>query len=384
MKKLRGYWKRAKFEYEQWKWRRYFHNCQAIYQRWERDWHSSDAEVIIGPHFLKEGGVRNHILAIEKYSKRRVKLVPGERELQRFGTAPFTENTSRFLALPPPPLAFAVHTHVLPWLIEWAAIHASSSLRWIHTHHLLYYSSSPNSPLEDWQQKLNDSMLRAARESHLCLCVSKWEQQVLKANYQIESTYLPNGVDVNLCDNANAAKFRRLRKIDSPFALWIGRFDDIKNPLDFVRLAIECPIHQFVMIGGVTAEKLSSAFNLQVPRNLLLLPAACHTEVLDAIAACQVLVVTSFREGLPTLVLEAMAMQKQIIIPNEGGCLDATDGDANASVYSHGNISELNEKLGKSMTNKAPVSSARQRVLAEFDWQVVAGKIDRIYAGEGL
>jgi glycosyltransferase involved in cell wall biosynthesis len=170
--------------------------------------------------------------------------------------------------------------------------------------------------------------------------------------------------------------------MDSPFALWIGRFDPIKNPLDFVRLAIETPGQHFVMIGGVTKEKLNREHNLSIPKNLKLLPAMSHREVLDAIAACNVLVVTSLREGLPTLVLEAMAMQKQIIVPNEFGCLDATDGDANARIYTHGNLTQLREKLSEAMADKSLRYSARQRVLSEFDWRVVAAKLDRIYAGE--
>jgi glycosyltransferase involved in cell wall biosynthesis len=382
MKKLLGYWKRAGFEYQQWKWRRYFNRCNAVYQKWEQKWLASDAEILLGPHFLKEGGVRNHILAIQKFSSRRVKLVPGERELSKFGSNPFTENSEKFLKLPPPKTAIAVHSHVLPWLIDWAEIHSSDSLRWIHTHHSLYYPSNFALTLEPWERQLNEAMLRGARKSHLCLCVSRWQQSELKQDYGIEATFIPNGVDVSLCDNANSSNFKKIHKMDSPFALWIGRFDPIKNPLDFVRLAIETPGQHFVMIGGVTKEKLNREHNLSIPKNLKLLPAMSHREVLDAIAACNVLVVTSLREGLPTLVLEAMAMQKQIIVPNEFGCLDATDGDANARIYTHGNLTQLREKLSEAMADKSLRYSARQRVLSEFDWRVVAAKLDRIYAGE--
>jgi glycosyltransferase involved in cell wall biosynthesis len=133
------------------------------------------------------------------------------------------------------------------------------------------------------------------------------------------------------------------------------------------------------MIGGITSEDVRRDYSLDAPGNLLLLQQMPHLSVLDAIAACAALVVTSFREGLPTLVLEAMALQRQIVIPDEAGCLDATDGNANAVVYRQGDMEDLGQQLDSAIHNPQPRDNARRRVLAEFDWRVVARKLDHVY-----
>ena len=107
----------------------------------------------------------------------------------------------------------------------------------------------------------------------------------------------------------------------------MGRLDPVKNPRAFVELAIREAETLCVMIGGVTRQDVLREYGLETPSNLILLPQLSHVDVLDAIAACRALVVTSFREGLPTLVLEGMALRRSIVVPAEAGCLDATDGE---------------------------------------------------------
>jgi glycosyltransferase involved in cell wall biosynthesis len=302
--------------------------------------------------------------------------------LQHWGGAPFAEHRRDFLQLKPPRSALAVHTHVLPWLIDWARCHRSGILPWIHTHHLLYYAESGRGGIEPWQEELNTAMLGAAKDADVCLCVSKWEQRTLKEQFGIDSAYLPNGVDVQSCDLANGSRFCRRWRIQPGFILWVGRMDPVKNPAEFVRLASLMPRRQFVMIGGFTTRDIKQELGLTVPPNLRLLPRIPHRQTLDALAAAAVVVVTSFREGLPTLVLEAMTLQKQIIVPEEPGCLDATDGDQHAGVYRHGDLERLQELVQQRCAQLAPATAARNRVLQQFDWRVVAAKLDRIYLGE--
>jgi glycosyltransferase involved in cell wall biosynthesis len=380
--RLKGYWRRLAFEYSQWRWRRHFNWCHARFKRWSEEFKTSEAQVLLGAHLHLHGGVRNHLLAIARYSTLKTVLVPSERDLQRWGSAPFAEHRRDFLKVCAPESVVAVHTHVLPWLIDWARCHRSDRLRWVHTHHLLYYPESGKGGLEPWQEDLNAAMLGAARDADVCLCVSKWEQQVLRDRYGIESAYLPNGVDVDSCDQAVGARFCRRWRTRPGFVLWVGRMDHVKNPGEFVRLAAMTPQQQFVMIGGVTASDVEQELGLTVPTNLKLLPQLPHHQTLDALQAAGVVVVTSFREGLPTLVLEAMALQKQIVVPEEPGCLDATDGPQHAGVYRHGDLQSLRTLVQHRCGQLKPAVAARERVLREFDWRVIAAKLDRIYLEE--
>lgn len=219
------------------------------------------------------------------------------------------------------------------------------------------------------------------KSSDICLCVSRWEQKVLSSEHGVLAHYIPNGVDVGSCERAVATRFRKRHGVNSEFVLWVGRLDPVKNPRAFIELAVRMPQTQCVMIGGLTREDVSREYGLEVPPNLRLLPQLTHIQVLDAIAACRVLVVTSFREGLPTLVLEAMTLRRPIVVPEEAGCLDATDGDRCAAVYQPQSIDDLVDKTRRMFHTAAPNENGRRRVLAEFDWRVVAAKLDDIYLG---
>lgn len=382
LRRLSGYVRRLRFEYDQWQWRRYFHRCRTRFNHWARELCASDAQVLLGAHLHFQGGVRNHLLAIAQYSQLKTVLVPSERVLQRWGRAPFSEHRHDFLQLRPPASAIAVHTHVLPWLIDWARCHRSGQLRWVHTHHLLYYPEAGSNGIEPWQADLNEAMLGGARDADVCLCVSRWEQRTLREQYGIQSAWLPNGVDVQACDRAVGARFCRRWKIAPGFVLWVGRMDPIKNPAEFVRLAAGLPQQQFVMVGGVTVRDIEHDLKLPVPENLRLLPALSHPQTLDALAAAGAVVVTSFKEGLPTLVLEAMTLEKQLVVPDEAGCLDATDGELHALIYHHGNMTELTDFVCRSLAEPVCRQAARLRILTQFDWRVIATQLDRIYQGQ--
>jgi len=246
---------------------------------------------------------------------------------------------------------------------------------------VLYYPERGSGGIEPWQADLNKAMLGAAQEADVCLCVSRWEQQTLTNQFGIRSTWLPNGVDVQACDQAVGGRFCRRWKVAPGFVLWVGRMDPVKNPADFVRLATSMPQQQFVMVGGVTRPDIEQELQLPMPHNTRLLPTLSHAETLDAVAAAGAIVVTSFREGLPTLVLEAMAMQRQLIVPSEAGCLDATDGDRHALVYHHGNLEEMQELTLRSLTTPICRQAARSRILTDFDWNVVAARLDSVYQG---
>ncbi len=355
---------------------------RKVFQRWLMQFNQANAEVILGANFNTSGGVRHHIHAIHRNSSLKTLLAPDDQLLQQFGTAPFNENKASFNQNPPPLSTKAVHTHVLPWLIDWTIQNRRSSVRWVHTHHLWYYPEAGWKGLEPWQQELNEVGLKALTECDVPLVVSKSQQHFLKQEHGVESTCIPNGVDVALCDQGDAKRFLRAYRIERPFVLWVGRHDAVKNPADFVRLAATLPDILFVMAGGVTEADILSDLALEIPRNLKLIEHLRHIEVQDAISACRVLVVTSHREGLPTLVLEGMAHRKPLVVPNEAGCLDATNGEEFAAVYEPGKIPDLASKVQEAYASHAVRNDSRSRIFSEFDWRVVARKLDQIYVGE--
>ena len=72
---------------------------------------------------------------------------------------------------------------------------------------------------------------------------------------------------------------------------------------------------------------------MNVPPNLHLYGSASRREVQDALAACSVLVVTSKREGLPTLVLEAMVDRKTSSRPRQKQAAQRLWGRVNSGSF---------------------------------------------------
>jgi glycosyltransferase involved in cell wall biosynthesis len=377
--RLAGYRKRIAHEYAMWEYRRQAAKNRRNYGKWIRKLELVPPDVFVGPD-LAYGGVRGHVRAIRKYSSLNVQLVPDEVAMGCLNN--FTaEVLDRFMEFEPGGSP-AVHSHVLPWMIRWCRRQQARGYRWIHTYHLPYFPEHGKDGLKADQREINDALIHEACHADIRLSVSLWQQEYLRAEHGIETEFLPNGVDVAACDRGRADRFRCKHSSAGPFVLYVGRNDPVKNPADFVRLAQAMPKLCFAMIGdGLTAETLRDDWELAPPPNLKLLGPATHAEVQDAIAACNALVATSRREGLPTLVLEGMTHQKPVVVPDEAGCMEAISAGEFGYIYRQGDIDDLAAKVELAMRDSVFGARVRQRVLEEYDWRVVAPKLDAIYRG---
>lgn len=375
--RLDGYRRRLRHEWSMWQAGRRSRRNHQGYQAWVDALQRNPPAVMLGPDFAA-GGVRGHVHAIRRHSALTIGLVPDAAligGLERF-TAEIRE---RFFHYDPPP-GTVVHSHVLPWMIRWGRRQQQRGLRWIHTYHNMYFPEFARGELLPWQREVNEALIHEARHACVRLSVSRWQQAYLRDSYGIETDYLPNGVDVAACDRGDAASFRRRHHLHDPFILFVGRNDPVKDPAAFVKLATALPEHPFVMLGeGLDADAMRADWGIEAPKNLRLHGAADHARVQDALAACAVLVVTSKREGLPTVVLEAMAHRKPVVVPREAGCVEAVgDGDYGL-IYQPGDSRDLARQTLAALAGPGDCDAARQRVLAEYDWCLVAAKLDAIY-----
>ncbi|MFC1688666.1 glycosyltransferase family 4 protein [Pseudomonadota bacterium] len=381
VRKLDGYRRKLNYEWAQRRNARAAKKREVAFEAWLNHLETNPPEVLLGANFSSFGGVRHHIQAIQHFSSMNVELAPSEQLMQKLKTHHFTHDFhEKFLSFPAAGIK-VVHSHVFPWFIEWCRERQKSGLRWVHTYHLNYYPEHGVDVLEPWQQEINHSLLQVARHADVCLSVSKWQVEELAQQHGIESQYLPNGVDIAKCDAADATRFVQKTGLEN-FVLYVGRNDPVKNPEEFVRLAQLLPDYRFVMIGGgLSGHSLQRDWNVEVPSNLRVLGSLPHAEVLDGIAACSTLVVTSKREGLPTLVMEGMTQSKAVVVTNEPGCMEVIGHGEAGVIYEAGNIDDLMKKTLRAMTDCKIGAFARQRVLAEYDWRQIAPKLDAIYSG---
>ena len=335
-------------------------------------------KVLIGANVLKPNGVDFHIHAIHKLSQKNTRLIPSDTILKKISSNDFFKN---YIDKIKPNCSSILHSHVYPNYIIWCQTQKllNPNIKWIHTYHLHYYNAHGNGELLDWQKEFNRVFIEDASKADVKISVSKWEQKLYKEKFNIDTLYIPNGVDVVKCEKANADVFYKNYGLKN-FILNVSRHDPVKNPKEFVLLAQSMPKYNFVIIGnGLTKELFKKHYCISKPKNLSILGKISQLEVQHAIAASSCLVSNSKREGLPTLILEGMAQSKPVVVSNEPGSMEAIDHGKYGYFYELGNIQDLKNQTLLAIEDTIKPVKARQRVLEEYDWRIVIKKLDRLY-----
>lgn len=334
--------------------------------------------IIIGSYFSKVGGVSHHIANIKKYSKEAIDTLPNTKSLALIETNNLREYYNA--KIEGQNLAFKiVHSHVDPWFINLCLKAQSNGAKWVHTYHTIYFEKDWINGLALWQEQTNEALIHIAKDADYKISISKWLKRHLKEQYQIDTVYIPNGVDVSKCDLAEASRFKNKYKLQNDFILFAGGIADIKNSLDFIKLAEALPDKQFIMVGNdATLDGVKNKYQLNLPKNLSALGPLSHEDLLDAIAACRVFVVTSRSEGLPTVLMEAMALKCSVVGCNTYGTKEVIHSEEYGYLYKYDSVEDLvaQTRLAYEVSKG---EKARQRILENYDWRIVIPQLDAVY-----
>tara|TARA_X000000368_G_scaffold399661_1_gene370843 strand:+ start:1148 stop:2272 length:1125 start_codon:yes stop_codon:yes gene_type:complete len=103
------------------------------------------------------------------------------------------------------------------------------------------------------------------------------------------------------------------------------------------------------------------------------------TNIVDAIKKCNVVVLPSYREGLPRSILEGMAMEKAVLVSNVPGCRETIQKNYNGFFIKDKNHKSLISGMKKFIINKKIISvfGKRSRILVirKFDSKKIAKEI---------
>ena len=336
--------------------------------------------VAIGPVFDEFGGVSQHIFGIKKFSAHKVVEVPskfsrtvlGKSGRRRWLYQKFMNKVglSRY---------DIVHSHVDPWFTNLCLVSRTNTCKWVHTYHSFYFGEDNPDGLKPWMKEINRALIDVAPQADVRISISKWLHDYLLDRYSIQTEIIPNGVDLEGCDKANPDRFVKKYGLHS-FVLFVGNIQPIKNPQLFVELAAQMHEVKFVMIGrNLDAIHLMKEYGVTIPKNLILMNELRHEDTLDAIAACKTFVMTSKREGIPTALLEPMGMGKPVVAPAHSGCKEVVHSNDYGFLYEPDSLDDLVEKTGQALVSRHVGKRARERVSRNYDWKVLAKKIDSVY-----
>jgi glycosyltransferase involved in cell wall biosynthesis len=151
----------------------------------------------------------------------------------------------------------------------------------------------------------------------------------------------------------------------------VGRISDQKNPELFVELAKRFPDKTFYWVGGPI-----DAVNIGWPENVRITCWLPRKDVINLYAQAKVYLATSRYEGMPIVMLEAMAAGLPIVSTNVPGSKDVIrDGETG---YLCETVDHIEQRLNQLLSNNAISAefseAARQVVMTHYDRRVVLEK----------
>jgi glycosyltransferase involved in cell wall biosynthesis len=200
---------------------------------------------------------------------------------------------------------------------------------------------------------------------------------------------IPNGVDFERFANAAPADLTQFGvPRGSRVLLFVGRLDPQKGPLRLMEAASELfaefrDLHLLMVGDGPLAAELRAWTRDRNLESRIHFAGRQHN-VAGLMRASELFVLPSRWEGLPNVVLEAMAAGTPVVATAVEGIRDLLeDGKSGIVVPSNGE-GQLTEAIRRAIREspqiKALAATAQAIVRERFTWQLIALEYDRLYA----
>jgi len=250
----------------------------------------------------------------------------------------------------------------------------------------------PKEPLAGLMFPLLESLivrLCSSRRSRLIALTQSDRSSLLEMGVDEEAIdIIPNGIDVEEFERIDSAGFRESHGISSEafLVLFVGRLHGQKGVETLLRAANrlkEGDIH-FLIVGSGHKEKeykdLASALEVE---NTFFLGEIERDELLKAFASSDTFVLPSLFEGLPYVVLEAMAAGKPVVATRLPGLAEVIDEGVNGLLFDEGDDEELAEAIlrlrGDRVAAEKMGEGGRELVEKRFDWRSVFKEVLEVY-----
>ncbi len=207
------------------------------------------------------------------------------------------------------------------------------------------------------------------------------KEEVIK-NFKINQDkiyFIPTGVDVSLFKEKKTKK-----NID---ILYVGRFATKKNLLNFVKVIYKLknniPNIKSYLIGGIKTDldyqNIVNLINeLNLKENVILIPPVTNHKLVDYYNKTKIFMLLSYEEGLPKVLLEAMACGVIPITANNSGMKDVITNGKNGYLVDIENHDEI-VRIIIELLNNNKLKIKKDYIKNNFSWNVVVQKIIQLY-----
>jgi len=247
-------------------------------------------------------------------------------------------------------------------------------------------------PRLDWRQRL------CLLPVHRFIFVSKEAKQSFAISVpECKSRVIYDAVEVPTEDMPeSSAVVRRELGVPDGCAV-VGMVARVSRQKDYFTLADAAvqvlarhPDTRFVIVGDNSLVDLNRSHYVEVAKKLNELGIADRfiftghrTDVPRLIAAMDLCVLCTHREGFPLSILEAMAMGKPVVATSVGGIPEIVTNNVTGYLHQHGNSKELADAVLRLIDNPEEArrigASAREHVLQNYSRQKFADEIAETY-----
>jgi len=201
---------------------------------------------------------------------------------------------------------------------------------------------------------------------------------------------IPNGIDLAPFDNpVDPLNVRQRLGLDGskPLVMQVGRLSEQKDPLTFVEGAAHVvqalPQTQFVLIGEGPLEAAVAARIRALGLEAQVRLAGWQAEAHRLMAAADIVSLTSRWEGMPFVLLEAMACSKPVVATAVNGCPEIVEAGLTGflappndpQIWANRVVDLLRDPKKASQMGQA----GRRRVEERFTVQRMLSEIDKLY-----
>ena len=167
--------------------------------------------------------------------------------------------------------------------------------------------------------------------------------------------YMPNSIDSSMyASSPDAKQLVRARlgiPSDAPILLTVCRISPEKRPLDISRVFAEVakrnPTCHLVHLGtGCMEDEFRADLQLRCPYGQVHLQGR-RSDVADFMAAADVFLLTSVKEGMPNVVMEAMLLEVPIVSSNVGAVPDLMHNGKHGQTFPPGEISQMAQAVNR-------------------------------------
>jgi len=202
---------------------------------------------------------------------------------------------------------------------------------------------------------------------------------------------IPNGADPAHFGTVDRADARRTLGLppDRPVALFVGHLTELKGIADVID-AVGTPgavaVRPFLAIvgdGPLRAALEARVAALGLGDSVRFAGRVPHDDVGTWMGACDVLVLPSLSEGLPTVICEAMLAGRAVIATPVGGTPELVEDGATGLLVAAGDVPALADALGGLLGDPGRTNAmgalAAQRARDTLTWSAVAQQIEAVY-----